>query len=95
MKCFYNPSQDAIGICKSCGKGLSSEFAVDLGRGLACKGPCEEDVKSLISLLENSTGIRKPSDNLLRSSTKSCYVGAALFFVMGIGFCVLAWQGPV
>ncbi|MBU4189689.1 MAG: hypothetical protein KJ886_01655 [Candidatus Thermoplasmatota archaeon] len=32
MKCFYNPTRDAVGVCKNCGKGLCAECAVDVGR---------------------------------------------------------------
>lgn len=45
MKCFYHPQSDAVGICKSCSKGLCRECAVDVGDGIACKDKCENRVK--------------------------------------------------
>lgn len=48
MNCFYHPTAVAVGTCKSCNKGLCRECAVDLGKGLACKGRCEEDVKAVM-----------------------------------------------
>lgn len=52
MRCFQHPDQDAVGICKSCGKGLCGACAVDLRKGLACRASCEEDVRGLIQLIE-------------------------------------------
>jgi hypothetical protein len=45
MKCFYHHDQDAVGECKSCGKGLCPACAVDLGKGLACRQRCEDNVR--------------------------------------------------
>ncbi|MBP7275989.1 MAG: hypothetical protein KBA51_07280, partial [Kiritimatiellae bacterium] len=35
MKCFNHEDRDAVGTCKSCGKGVCRECAVDMGKGLA------------------------------------------------------------
>jgi hypothetical protein len=51
MRCFYHHDQEAIGVCKSCGKGLCAECAVDLGKGLACRGHCEADAEAVIQLI--------------------------------------------
>lgn len=57
MSCFYHHERDSVGGCKSCGKNLCPECAVDLGRGLACRGRCEEDVRALFGLFQ----ARKPA----------------------------------
>jgi len=49
LKCFYNPTRDAVGVCKNCGKGLCADCAVDVGNGIACKGNCEIRVKGINS----------------------------------------------
>jgi len=54
MKCYDHQDVDAVAICKSCGKALCSQCAVDLGRGIACKGRCVDDVQMLISLADNN-----------------------------------------
>ena len=54
MRCFYHQDREAIGSCKSCGKGLCPECAVDLGKGLACRGRCEADAQAVIQLIEQN-----------------------------------------
>jgi hypothetical protein len=54
MLCFYHQEKDAVGQCRSCGKGVCAECAVDLGKGLACRGRCEEQVRTLIELIDHN-----------------------------------------
>jgi len=54
MRCFYHQDKDAVGSCKSCGKGLCQECAVDLTKGLACRGRCEPDVQAIIQLIDRN-----------------------------------------
>ena len=54
MNCFYHTSVEAIGICKSCAKGICVECATDTGHGLACKGRCEPQVIRIASLAERN-----------------------------------------
>jgi len=91
MKCFYDTTQDAIGTCKSCGKGLSKEHAVDMGKGLACKGRCEEDVRKLIALIDSNVSLSGTSENLVKGSGKTAYASSlfllcagAVFLAMGV-----------
>ncbi len=51
MNCYNHPEYPAVGICKSCHKGLCKECAVDTGNGLACNTNCEEEVKAINELL--------------------------------------------
>ena len=51
MKCFYHRDIEAVGICKSCNRGLCGDCAAEIGEGLACKGRCEDTVAKLLSLL--------------------------------------------
>jgi hypothetical protein len=90
MKCYYIPNEDAVGICKSCGKGISRGYTVDLGRGLACKDRCEEDVRALIRLIDNSISVSNPSTEVFRRSGKvwfgqALFLGAAGVFFAGFG----------
>lgn len=47
MKCFYHHANDAVAICKSCNKGLCFTCAVEVENGVACKGRCEAEVRSI------------------------------------------------
>jgi hypothetical protein len=59
MNCFYHHDQVAVGACRSCGKGLCRECTADLGKGLACKGRCEEDVEAVIQLVDRNILLMK------------------------------------
>ena len=41
MHCFNHNSSQAVGICKSCQKGLCSDCAVETSAGITCSGACE------------------------------------------------------
>ena len=91
MKCYYHNDVDAVGVCKSCGKGLCKDCLVDLGKGLACKGHCEEDVQGLISTIENNIRLSPTTTQLVSASrTNSLYrslfilVAGAVFFTWGL-----------
>ena len=86
MKCFYDTAQDAVGTCKSCGKGLSPDYAVDLGKGLACKGHCEDDVRGLIALIDNSLAMRGTTERIMRGSGRAGITTSIMFLLMGCTF---------
>src|SRR5207302_6215916 len=89
MKCFYHETRDAIGVCKSCGKGLCRECAVDLDKGLACRGRCEEDARAVIALIDRNIRF-EPTVSSIIARTRRGRVGAAVFyFVCGAAF--IAW----
>jgi hypothetical protein len=86
MKCFYDPTKDAIGTCKSCGKGLSKEYAVDLGKGLACKDRCEGDVKKLIVLIDRNLAFSDTSETIVKGSGKAAYATSLFLLFSGLAF---------
>ncbi len=89
MRCFYHANLEAIGICKSCQRGLCRECAVEMDKGLACQGRCEEDVRRLIALIEQNIR-HQPAANFVLTRMRRTRIAAAVFyFVMGAGF--IAW----
>ena len=54
MRCFYHQDKEAVGTCKSCGKGVCFECAVDLDKGLACRGRCEEIARAIIEIIDRN-----------------------------------------
>jgi hypothetical protein len=54
VRCFYHQDKDAVGTCKSCGKGICIACAVDLGQGLACRSRCEEASRAIIALISRN-----------------------------------------
>ena len=89
MSCFYHHDRESVGGCKSCGKALCPECAVDLGKGLACRGRCEEDVRSLIALIDRNIRLAPQTARILDSSRKVRSSTAIFNLVFGAVF--IAW----
>ncbi len=105
MNCFNHQQVSAIGLCKSCNKGLCEECAVDLVHGLACKGKHEEQVEALNMIItKNAKIFSSASKNTLIAPVFYLFMGLVfagfgyfsrggvtdLPFVMGVGFIVFA-----
>jgi len=80
MKCYNHHQSDAVAICKNCNKGVCIECAVDMGNGIACKGACEEEVRSLTELVNRNKKAYK--------RTGATYYRLSLFLVLAGGFFV-------
>ena len=89
MKCFYHQDRDAVGSCKSCGKGLCPECAVDLGKGLACRSRCEDDARAVIALIDQNIKISPRAAKLLDAG-RGVRAGASTFNLV-IGAIFVLW----
>lgn len=83
MKCFYHPEIDAVGICKSCSKGICMECSVDLGKGIACKGGCEEEVKAINQMMERTKGVYKKTSGAYSSNSIIYLLLGVLLIIFG------------
>ena len=54
MNCFNHPEKPAIGVCKSCYKGLCAECVAPLPNGLACRDTCEARVTLMNQMIDNN-----------------------------------------
>src|SRR5687768_7586700 len=88
MKCFSHPEHFSVGICKSCGKGVCTTCAVDLGKGLACRGTCENDVRQLLQLIAANVRMSPVSTHALRGHATTLLAGAWVSIVTGTLFAV-------
>src|SRR5262245_35664997 len=86
MKCFEHQDRDAVGVCKSCCKGVCSECAVDVGKGLACRDRCEDDARALTAVIDSNCQMVNAAPRQLRATYLA---SAALCITLGVGF--LAW----
>jgi hypothetical protein len=85
MNCFYHPTIVAVGTCKSCGKGLCPECADDLGKGLACKKHCEDQVQGLIRLTDYSIALVDAKKGNLRGGVMTSvgyYLASGALFII-------------
>jgi len=89
MRCYYHQDKEAVGVCKSCGKGLCTECAVELNKGLACRGRCEADVRALIELVDRNIKLSPTTTRLIESNRSLRASGFIFNFVFGAVF--VAW----
>jgi hypothetical protein len=87
MNCFYHPTVAAVGTCKSCCKGLCPGCAADVGKGLACKSSCEDDVKGLVHLSNYSIALVDSKKGNQRGNT---LMGGMFYVAIGVIFTSLA-----
>lgn len=84
MHCFRHRDKPALGICKSCGKGLCSECFVELANGIACRTGCEERVALINRIVDNNARVMQVANRQLRiAACAGLLVGIVL-----IGFAV-------
>lgn len=83
VNCFNHPDRVALGLCKSCGRGLCRDCLAELQDGLACKGRCEQRVTLINRIIDSNRQVLA----VARSNTRSAVV---LLFVMGGLFLLLA-----
>ena len=80
MNCYYHPETTSIGLCKSCGKGLCSNCAVDLEAGLACRNRCEGDVADIGDMIARSRELAMRSASSCQSTRHSWLPANLLIF---------------
>jgi hypothetical protein len=84
MKCFNHRDQDAVALCKQCGKGLCQHCLVESSAGTSCHGKCEEDLSTAYALFQREkTTFLKTSLVYKRSGIFAAVMGVA-FFAFGV-----------
>jgi hypothetical protein len=97
VKCFHHPTDDAVGLCKACGKGVCRVCAVDLGEGLACADSCEVAARDLIMQIRVSREALKSTPAVYKTQSTVGFLAGGTF--LGIGAMTLltpiGWVAPV
>jgi len=83
MECFYHEGLGAIGVCKSCMRGLCRECAIEMPRGLACKGRCEADVDELADLIAHNIKFSRAMRANVGPQRTAMIVAGAFIVLMG------------
>jgi len=84
MKCFRHHTEDAVGICKSCGKGLCHKCAAELTDGIACKDSCETRVNLINKTLDNNQRVVSVTNKQMKNMAFVGVVLGLLFAILGI-----------
>ena len=84
MNCFNHPELPALGICKSCGKGLCRDCITEVPDGLACKNRCEDRVLFINRIIDSNKQALTAANNQVRS-------GAIFIMVTGLIFCAFGF----
>lgn len=59
MNCYRHPDVPAVGICKSCNKGVCMNCLTDVGDGIACTETCTDEVRKINNMI--NSGKRRSS----------------------------------
>jgi hypothetical protein len=89
MECFQHEGRPAVGSCRACFRGVCRGCAVDLGRGLACAGRCEEAARALIASLDQSMRIQGLSGSMVHGA-HTLWVGLT-WVALGVGVLVIGF----
>lgn len=90
MRCYYHHDKEAVGTCRSCSRGLCPDCAVDVGKALACRGHCEEDVRTFVAFIHRSNQFSPQSpEKIIASARKGRFASAIFLLVMGV--IITAW----
>jgi len=94
MRCFYHLDREAVGVCKSCQRGICQECATDIGKGIACKAHCEEDARQLVRLTDAAIRHGPASEFIVARMRRNRIVTAIFYLLLGGGFVVAGILHP-
>lgn len=86
MNCFNHPTAVAVGVCRSCFRGLCPECAVAVGRSLACRDACEQDVRELQELVASNVAMRGVASHLVGGSRSQLVAAAVFMLALALAF---------
>ena len=86
MKCYRHQDLDAIGICKSCSKGVCPQCAALVDGSIACINACEDDVATLNYMIARGNKMYKNLDKQCRKSIIINGIGGMFFMGLGMYF---------
>lgn len=86
MKCFNHIHLDAVGICKSCFKGICPECVIEVEGNVSCKGRCEEKIKIDQELFEKSRLLIQRNPQTYQRTAEAYYKNALIYFLFGFVF---------
>src|SRR5262245_52940067 len=86
MHCFAHNTVPAVGICKSCGKGICSQCATDSEHGLACSAICMKRLELMGALITHNAKSVAHNAKVMTMANKQVRSMAIFGVVMGVLF---------
>jgi len=100
MKCFYHPTDDAVAVCKNCGKGVCTNCAVEISGIAYCRTCVESKVatptsKEAQAAMPVAGGIPSRT-HFVVGGVGAIISGVAALMVLLLGGLALSWwsSGP-
>ena len=85
MKCFNHADRDAVGICKSCGKGICHECLVEIPDAIACKTErCERRSRLCVQIVDSNPAIVNQANKQLKRQSLALLLIGSLFAGLGL-----------
>lgn len=75
-------------------RGLCSECAVDLDRGLACKNRCEHEARRLLDLRDFSFAQPGQQEAILKRSKRAFQNSGLYSLIVGLAFVIWGYFNP-
>ena len=88
MACFNHRDRESVSGCKACGRALCPECIAEVGRSLACKDRCEDDVRLLDAMIADNIRNAPFVNMSLQSSRQGRFIAPVLFVIGGLA-CVI------
>lgn len=87
MECFYHVGKSAVGVCKSCQRGLCRDCAKEVTNGIACANRCESVVEVLNQLVQEAPTLNTMARSLHNET--SVLVKSVGVYTLGVTTCIL------
>ena len=99
MECFYHTGKSAVGVCKSCQRGLCRGCAKEVTNGIACVSRCETEAEKFNLVVQRGPSLNEKGLSL--PSSANTYIqsiilgGVFIFFGVYQGIQIMAALGIV
>ena len=89
MQCFFHRDTAAVGICKTCGKGVCPACAREVDRGLVCSDPCADHASTNLEIVERAKRVYSIGENRPKIPVNSWFLG--IFGLICVCFAAFQW----
>jgi hypothetical protein len=91
MQCFLHRDAAAVGICKTCGKGVCPACAREVDRGLVCSDPCADYASTNLEIVGRAKRVYSIGENRPKIPMGALFFG--IFGLLFMCFAALEWWG--